>query len=522
MLDHYFIIVAACFIYILGAVFVYIFSRRQRPGKECDNPSKYRKVVLSYAFLTILVFFLTYFWNYGYPEAVFWDENYHIASAEKYIQGVFFQEYHPPLGKMLIAAGEIMLGQNKKIDKSEFLKTDYVKKFPPNYSFVGVRFASTLAATFGALLMFQILVRVVPSPHFAFLLNSFYLFDNALIVHNRSAMLEGIQIFFVLLATWYFIKLYAKGQSLTKTHYCFLAVFLIMKEYGRDLFALLNNIHKRNFGGDIRSLSGYQEKIKNAFFKSVVFALGIMVVFFSVFYCHFSICRKIVESRYYHASPIGKQILEQGENTNLIYFFTQLKDYFAYVQQTEQGIPRRDPFKKGENGSPAYGWPFGNKSINYRWDKDGAAVRYVYLQGNPVIWDASLIAVIISVSLVIGRYVWHIDGRDNPIFSLIYIFLFMYLAYMVIMLRIDRVMYLYHYFVPLLFSMILFALIFSYLFSENISQNQAFLFTATLVLVLEITAAYAFFSPLTYHDPLTNQEFMRRMWSSLWELSPII
>src|SRR5574341_341930 len=107
MLDHYFIIVAACFIYILGAVFVYIFSRRQRPGKECDNPSKYRKVALSYAFLTILVSFLTYFWNYGYPEAVFWDENYHIASAEKYIQGVFFQEYHPLLGKMLIAAGEI-------------------------------------------------------------------------------------------------------------------------------------------------------------------------------------------------------------------------------------------------------------------------------------------------------------------------------------------------------------------------------------------------------------------------------
>jgi dolichyl-phosphate-mannose--protein O-mannosyl transferase len=39
------------------------------------------------------------------PPYIFWDENYHVTSAERYLEGVAHFEPHPPLGLMLIAVG---------------------------------------------------------------------------------------------------------------------------------------------------------------------------------------------------------------------------------------------------------------------------------------------------------------------------------------------------------------------------------------------------------------------------------
>ncbi len=94
-----------------------------------------------YTYLVMALAFLFYFVNYNYPNSgPYWDENYHIASAQKYINGVFFMEPHPPLGKLFIALGELILNPNKNIDKSSFLSTDFINNFPAGYSFAGVRF----------------------------------------------------------------------------------------------------------------------------------------------------------------------------------------------------------------------------------------------------------------------------------------------------------------------------------------------------------------------------------------------
>ncbi|MGB5476160.1 MAG: phospholipid carrier-dependent glycosyltransferase, partial [Thermoanaerobaculia bacterium] len=53
--------------------------------------------------LALLVTTLAYFsYVHGYwnPPHLFWDENYHIASAQRYLNGTFFMEPHPPLGKL--------------------------------------------------------------------------------------------------------------------------------------------------------------------------------------------------------------------------------------------------------------------------------------------------------------------------------------------------------------------------------------------------------------------------------------
>ena len=49
-------------------------------------------------------------------------------------------------------------------------------------------------------------------------------------------------------------------------------------------------------------------------------------------------------------------------------------------------------------------WPVGARTINYRWETDGSGLyRYLYLVPNPAVWAVSLLAVILSVAVLIGK-----------------------------------------------------------------------------------------------------------------------
>src|SRR4051812_26023991 len=65
-------------------------------------------------FFILMACHMIYWKTYWKPEIFFWDENYHMASAAKYLHGIFFMEPHPPLGKLLIALGEKLLSVNGK------------------------------------------------------------------------------------------------------------------------------------------------------------------------------------------------------------------------------------------------------------------------------------------------------------------------------------------------------------------------------------------------------------------------
>ena len=85
--------------------------------------------------VVVIASYFTYFHRYAYPAAPFWDENYHIASAQKDLNGIFFMELHPPLGKLLIALGEWLLHPNGIT--SWFVSADYASRFPEGFSFAG-------------------------------------------------------------------------------------------------------------------------------------------------------------------------------------------------------------------------------------------------------------------------------------------------------------------------------------------------------------------------------------------------
>lgn len=522
-----------------------------------------------YAVLVLLISFFTYFANYQNPQAPFWDENFHIASAEKYIQGDFFMENHPPLAKMLIAAGEVIWNPNKGVDKSEFVKTDYIKEFPKNYSFTGVRFFPALMGFLSCFLFFLLLYLISKNSHLAFLFSSLFLFNNQMIVHFRGAMLESIQIFFALLVLLYTVHLYLRDKKIKLWEYLVLGLLvgLVASVKINSLIMLL--VFPFLFLTRTRfSLIDWKEAfqtVKKIAAKGSFFIFGVGVVFMSISYLHLAIAHKQLPNQEnnngYKIISSYQEVLDKKDYYNPLNAYKASLAWYFYQDQYNNGVPKLDEAKPDENGSYPADWLVGRKAISYRWEKypiekknhftynifepEGSkiitldeysqlpeneknnwfvVVKYLYIQTNPIITFVSLAALILALGLIIAVAFFDLKVQNKSLFQLILFFVFLYIFYMFSALRTERVLYLYHYLIPSIFLFIVGFLMFLYRFEKLLQEDtywrKRLYFVVTLVAVA-IFMSFLFFAPFTYYLPLSSQEFQMRNWFSFWGLKDV-
>jgi len=485
--------------------------------------------------IVLLISLITFFNNYESPAGLFWDENYHIVSAERYIQKDFFMELHPPLGKLFIALGEVIINPNSNIDKSKMVQEDYLKTIPSGLSFIGYRFFPTIFATLSALLIFIIFYLISKHSLLSFLFSSLYLFENALIVHSRGAMLESTQLFFVLGAIAYFLFSIQKRKIkifdyiiiglLCSAAFATKVNSLIIAPLGLVLLFKENKEYFKNFyNTELNNILNYILKNRGVLFKIliklIIYIISIGIIFCLSYFIHFTLAKKIINNNYFTASDKYKEIINTNKATNLNNLPLALKEHIYYSDHHTKGVPTLNVCKPDENGSSPISWPLGGKSIDYKWESNGDTGKYLYLQGNPAIWMLSFMSVVLSFVLVMGYYIFGIKVKNVRLFNLIQVFLLLYAGYMFSVLQVERVLYLYHYFIPLIFSMILTFLLFNYLFEEYINnKNDAYkvYIIATIMFVL-IFYTYIFFSPLSYFLPITKDAFTKREWFAIWQL----
>ncbi len=477
-----------------------------------------RASVWMYAGFVILTSFFTYFYRYNYPQAVYWDEPYHIAAAEKYLSGIFFMEQHPPLGKLLLAAGEEIVNANPKDDA--FIGTDYATNIEPSFSYAGYRLLPSLLAWLTAPILFLIFLFFTKNPALSALLAFVYIFDNAEIVHNRGAMIDSPLTFFGMLLILLFLYVQNPKQKKLSRHLVLSLLFgvtfgLVMctKVVGL-IFILL-------FPAAIIRMFPQWRKI---FLFCGVSFIGFLIAFITVWQIHFSLGSRIVpelnNDGYYQASDQYKDILKQKMNGSLRSFPVMIRDSINFVAFYNKGVPRLDLCKPDENGSPAYFWPLGARSINYRWEKlaDGS-FKYLYLQSNPVAWLCGLLGVVLTAFFLLSRILLP-SGKPLKHGYLMLVFFGMYCSYMLAISQLGRVMYLYHYFIPLLFSFILFGLVVDSV--ESFGRWKLYehrKIVGMTLLGLAIFGAFQFYRPLTYYGPIRDAAFRRRAILPLWELS---
>ena len=138
---------------------------------------------------------------------------------------------------------------------------------------------------------------------------------------------------------------------------------------------------------------------------------------------------------------------------------------------------------------------------------------------NPAAWGLGLLGVLLSGAIVLASVLFPPVRKHLTQYVPMLTFLGLWLAYMIAVARIGRVMYLYHYFIPLLFSFILFALAFTELRQIwNWKLNDRRKTGVLLALAFLIFASFQFYRPFTYYTLLTDKQVEHRALVPSWEL----
>ncbi len=471
---------------------------------------------LGLAFLILIISYFTYFYGYDKPQAVFWDENYYLASSQKYLNRIFFMHEHPPLGQMLIALGEKLLHGNSV--NNQFINSDYAKDIPKEFSLVGYRFFPALCGWLTAPILFLVFLLMCENHLFATLFSCLYVFENALILQSRGAMLDSPLLLFICLMLLSFLLLLRWQNNQVKFLSCgagmgmSFALAATTKLTGFIMLLLFFMV--------IIKLWTNRQKIVQFI---CTFCVSFILVFITVWQIHFSIGitvnPQLKNNGYFTASPVYKILIDQKNAGSILSFPMKFIDSVNYTKQYQVGVPKLNLCKDDENGSPPWMWVVGARSINYRWETpDGKLYSYLYLQVNPMIYLMGLCGVILATGRMLISLFFQINETlKNK--ELILIFLVLYWSYMLAISRIDRVLYLYHYFPALIFSLCLFVLIF-----QEISKLGHWELTwKRKIGILSglsglIVMSYLFYSPLTYYQPLTDNQFRQRILLPLWDL----
>ncbi|KAF7597759.1 MAG: hypothetical protein CGU28_16765 [Candidatus Dactylopiibacterium carminicum] len=468
--------------------------------------------------LVLIIGLMMYFAGHDKPPHAFWDENYHVTSAQRYIDGIAHMETHPPLGKLLIAAGEALTGANADIDKSALVRDKYISgdNLPEGFSFAGMRFMPSLFGAFAAVMFFGLMFALTDNRFIALLLSSLYLFENAFIVHFRAVHLDSFQMFFCLGALWLFVRLWKREGAIPWQQYAALGALcglgIMVKVNAALLLALFPVLYFKDAGARAGlSLAGHARHFLT---KSGAATAALAIVALVVFGLHGLIADQSPSPRdpagqkdLAHMSATYKDYVNLHQSMTPSVLFAISRDYFNFMQVDNKGVPKLDVCKPGENGSHPMNWPAMNKTINYRWDSANGMTRYVQLVGNQFSWYLGLAAVLLSLLTIANHRLFKMPMGEKRSYQLIEVFTGLYVLFMLLHLYLgaQRVMYLYHYFIGLLISYILIVLNWQHLcdfhgFTLRKRTAIAAGFTAAII------ASSLFFLPLSNHWPLTKQQ----------------
>jgi len=469
---------------------------------------------LFYPIVVLAISYCTYLHDFGSPSNFFWDENYHIASAEKFLSGTFFQEPHPPLGKLLIALGERIVHPRSNL--AAMHNTMHATGQNAPASFVGFRLFPTLLSFLGALVFYLLMLEITSSSRLAFALSFLYLFDNALIVHLRSAMLEGPQLFFLLL---FFLLALRLSRAQRGTELLAIGAGLV---FGAAVNTKINSLDFAPFYGWAfwRWRNDHRNLLRHTALTAASLVIITTLVWGATYYLSRTINPKLENKGFFSASPELQSALTSTVPQPASGIFYLMRDYFSFLRRYTRGVPKLNYCKTNENGSYPLLWPIGARAISYRWNRIGDTTQYLYLVVNPAIWWSSLAALLITGSLLITRAVGlrsYVMPREN----LLTFLFFLYLAYMATVLKVPRVLYLYHYFIPLLLSFGMLAILLADLSNVGAlaSWSQQRKRSVLVGWCSACLLSFLFFSPLTYYRPLTADQFAKRSLLSAWDLT---
>jgi len=407
---------------------------------------------------------------FNFPSQVVFDEIHFGTFVRSYTTGEYYFDIHPPLGKLLIAGTAELSGIQLPSDL-----TRIGQPYEPKDLF-SLRIFPLLTGILLPLLIYLLAFELTKSTWTAFLAGCMVAFENALLLQSRFAFLDIPLLFFGFAALFIFLLQEHTSNIRTKLLLLLAAGFLFgasssIKWTALSLLVPLSLIALYSFWQS-RSLKWFAVKI------GIVLA-GSFTVYVLSFAIHFALLTQ---------PGSGDAFFETGFRQKP--FFEKFLALNEAMYSYNKNIQAQHPY-----ASSWYRWPLNLKPIFY-WNSSASEERtqQIWLLGNPIVWFASLLSLIGGIVLLFAK-VFTKKPRDISALLLFLLLIGWITSYAPFAL-INRPLFLYHYFFPLLFSILLASYIISWLIKKLIPSRYQF--TAVLLFSGIIALSFLLISPMTY------------------------
>ncbi len=432
------------------------------------HPKHWRPELITLVALALI----TRFWSVLQPAEVVFDEVYFKAFAGHYLDGHYFFDIHPPLGKLLLAGWASLI----HLSSSELL----------NGVATSLRYLPALAGTLLIPLFWGILRRLGVSRPLAFLGAAALLLDNALTVESRLILMDPLLLLFGLGALWAYL-----GARTTQGNARWLWLTLSAtlagaaastKWTGLTALALVGLLWladqsdwRRHWGRRLGELA-------------LLIALP-SIVYLGSFATHFALLTRSGEGDAFMSARFQQTLpgnTQYNPHTHLS-FWAKFGELNSQMYRSNQTLTATHPY-----GSRWYTWPLELRPIYYWAGPTDSQNRqgHIYLLGNPFVWWGTIAAILTGLILAYRRRT-HLRPATKAALGLTGA---AYLMNFMPFMGVPRVMFLYHYFFSFVFSVA-----FAVLLWNDIGLSRR----ALLIALGALAAGFLFFAPLTYGWPLT-------------------
>jgi dolichyl-phosphate-mannose-protein mannosyltransferase len=439
--------------------------------------------------------FITRFFDLFRPNAVVFDEVYFKAFAAHYLDGHYYFDIHPPLGKLILGGYAHLIG----LSSSNLM----------NGTALGLRVLPAIAGAMLIPLMWGILRRLGASRPFAFLGAFALLIDNALLVESRFILMDSMLLLFGLGAVY--LYLIARESKRYRLLWLMAAAAsagaaMSIKWTGLSALGLIGLLWLWDQPHEWRSW-------RRRLIEVGLLAFVPLMLYVSVFWVHFKLLPASGDgdafmSQTFQSTLKGNPSYSPSAHMSFIDRFTELN---AEMYRANQTLTATHPY-----GSRWYTWPLEQRPIYY-WQgptlADGRQGN-IYMLGNPLLWWGLCVALLSGLS-----YLWLTEHRLKPqTIAALALAATGYFINLLPFVAVPRVMFLYHYFFSLCFSIVFVVMLWNDLATpkpgHTLVSSPAKWAYGMVVAVLAISFLY--FTPISYGFPLSPAGLQQHMWLPSW------
>ncbi len=435
-----------------------------------------------------------------HPRAIVFDEVYFREYALRYLDGSYYFDLHPPLGKLLLAGWAKLFGVSATAQSTD--------------PAVALRLLPALAGTALVAVFYLFLRELTASRRVATLGAALLLLDNAILVESRHILVDSMLLLFGIGAITCYL---ASRRRTGRAHWILLTSSAVLAGMAASTkwtgLAALGLIGLLWFVQTLR----HRVRWRLALPQAAVLVLVPALLYVTVFAIHFSLLPHsgpgdAYMSQRFQSTLVGNAGYDPAASMSFPDRFIEIN---KAIHQFEVSLNDSDhPYSSSWTS-----WPVMKRPIYYWTDatKTDGKQKYIYLQGNPIIWWGLLAGVVVVALGWMRRP--ELFERHRGTMALLGV---AWAASFLPFATIERPMFLYHYFFSFLFCIAAVSIGLGLLAGwmtdgEKLwrfpSRRSAALYWGILVVAL---AGFLFFAPISYGLPLSDGGLSDRIWLDSW------